>query len=195
MNRSDPMVFKKNIRYHFILFIFFGNISISLLWYVTQFEGYLGYGPRGDRRSCGLWEGRFLAGTLRNVDRGPSQGDRGHHRLEQPNRRMGQNTHMALSNNWGPPLLSEKRIHIVPMEIGYYLIQSLFSSDEVQLITHHPKPILQAPVCLVISRKIEKKRSQWLLELFDRGLKRLKKTGKYDQYLGESRRGEYTLSQ
>lgn len=94
-------------------------------------------------------------------------------------------------------MLLKKRLHIFPMEmdVGYYLIQSNIPPNDVQLITHHHKPIQQTPICLVISKKIEVKRSQWLLELFNRGLKRLKDTGKYEQYLLESRRGEYTLTE
>jgi len=41
----------------------------------------------------------------------------------------------------------------------------------------------------MFSKKIE--RNKHMLKLFNKGLKRLKESGKYNQFLEESRRGEY----
>lgn len=90
-----------------------------------------------------------------------------------------------------------QRIHIFPMEIevGYHLIRSILTPEEAQLITHHPKPVQQTPICVVISKKLADNQSQRLVNLFNKGLTKLKESGKYDQYMEASRRGEYTTAQ
>jgi polar amino acid transport system substrate-binding protein len=69
------------------------------------------------------------------------------------------------------------------------MINSLFREEDAQLFTHHPQPIKDAPFSLILSKKVEKNKQ--LLELFNRGLKRLRESGKVDQYLADLYRGEY----
>ncbi len=83
------------------------------------------------------------------------------------------------------------RIDIFPQDIdvGYEMLNSLFSKEEVSLFTHHPKPIKDTSFHLLLSKKSEKSKN--MLTLFNKGLKRLRESGKTEQYLRESRVGEY----
>ncbi len=74
-------------------------------------------------------------------------------------------------------------------ELGYYLLNKSFKPEEVVLFTHHPKPIVRDTYHLILSKKNEKNKR--MLVLFNRGLKRLRESGKVDQYIAESLRGEY----
>jgi len=87
--------------------------------------------------------------------------------------------------------LLTNRIVIFPNEVnvGYYTLQNNFKLNEQQLLTYHPEPINVEPIHLLLSKKIERNKS--LLKLFHEGLRRLKESRKFDQYLKESRRGEY----
>lgn len=83
------------------------------------------------------------------------------------------------------------RIKIFPcvLDNSYHLLQKRFKPGEIQLITYHPKAVNAIANHLILSKKIE--RNKHMLILFNKGLKRLKESGKYNQYLEESRRGEY----
>jgi len=91
-------------------------------------------------------------------------------------------------------MLLKKRVEIVPMalEVGYDILQRKFKPKESQLITHHPKPLRDKPSHLIFSKKI--KRNQRLVKLFNKGLKRLRTSGRYNQYFEESLKGEYIIN-
>jgi len=82
------------------------------------------------------------------------------------------------------------RIQIFPCdsEAGYAMIQKNLTPDQIELFTHHPKPVKADPHNLLLSKKVE--RNKRMIELFNKGLKQLKESGKFDQYIAESRRGE-----
>lgn len=86
------------------------------------------------------------------------------------------------------------RIKIFPqfLDVGYYQLQELYKPEDAHLFTHHPKPLKVVPSNLLLSKKLEKNKR--LIVLFNRGLRQLKETGKYDQYILESRRGEYRIN-
>lgn len=88
-------------------------------------------------------------------------------------------------------MLLLKRIHIFQQdrEAGYDWLQEHFKPEESQQITHHPKPIVNDAYHLVMSKK--DKNNAHILYLFNKGLKRLRENGKYNQYISESRRGNY----
>lgn len=73
-----------------------------------------------------------------------------------------------------------RRIKIIPVNrvAGYQILADLFTPEEAQLITHHPKSLVLYKVKLMVSKK--NKNSQYLLERFNEGLKRLKESGKHD---------------
>ncbi|MCP4021596.1 MAG: amino acid ABC transporter substrate-binding protein [Desulfobacteraceae bacterium] len=83
------------------------------------------------------------------------------------------------------------RINVFPnnLDAGYYILKKNFSPDKFEMITHHPKPVVKDTYHLLFSKKAEN--SKTMLALFNQGLKRLKAQGKFDQYVNESRRGEY----
>ena len=85
------------------------------------------------------------------------------------------------------------RIDVFPMEIevGYNLIHAELAASQTALITNHPKPVYQAAICVVISKKLAGDRAKFLVESFNRGLASLKKSGKYEQIVWNSRQGKY----
>ena len=88
-------------------------------------------------------------------------------------------------------MLLRGRAQIVPLEleVGYRLLQKHLSPEEVERITHHPKPLKTIPYHLILSKQVE--RNGHFIHIFNKGLKRLKENGQYEQYIAESRRGEY----
>ncbi len=84
------------------------------------------------------------------------------------------------------------RLHIFPsdIDVGYNLLNTNFGSREIVLVTHHTKPIQKSGTCLILT-KVSPDKSLRLLKLFNRGLKKLKESGGYDQIVEASRRGEY----
>ena len=89
--------------------------------------------------------------------------------------------------------LSKNYIHIFPCDLyaGYEIINKYFKPNEAILFTHHSKPIKEAPHHLFLT-KINKNNKK-IITRFNAGLKRLKETGKYDEYFAESQIGEYQL--
>lgn len=89
--------------------------------------------------------------------------------------------------------LLKDRIRIFPsnLDATYYLLHKEFTPEEVSNITHHPKTLSDHGSFLILSKKI--KENVRFMKLFNRGLQRLKDSGKYDQYFMESRRGDYNL--
>jgi len=62
------------------------------------------------------------------------------------------------------------------------------------LFTYHPRPVdkdKKRQFRLLLSKKM--KDSKRMVETFNRGLERLKASGKYDQYFAESQRGDYLI--
>jgi polar amino acid transport system substrate-binding protein len=60
-----------------------------------------------------------------------------------------------------------------------------------QLITHHPKPLYDYQISIIISK--EHKNANELLKKFNLGLEKLKTSGRYDQILEEGKRGDYIV--
>ncbi len=85
------------------------------------------------------------------------------------------------------------RIQIFPMEIevGYNLIHQELIPEQAALITNHSLPVQKTPVSVAVSRKIELKRAQKLLNALQSGLQILRDSGRYDEMIWDSRKGEY----
>ncbi len=85
------------------------------------------------------------------------------------------------------------RITLFPVDLnfGYSLINKNFSPEKTAQLTHHKKPLYSEPVVMLMSKKVKKNKR--LLALFNKGLKRLKESGKFKQYFDASRRGEYII--
>ncbi|MES9956434.1 MAG: transporter substrate-binding domain-containing protein [Sedimenticola sp.] len=85
------------------------------------------------------------------------------------------------------------RIQLMPMapEVAAGILRENFTTDEIEKITYHRKTLGVKPLHVIFSKKV--KRNKALIPLFNKGLKRLKESGKYDQYLSASNRGEYII--
>jgi len=82
--------------------------------------------------------------------------------------------------------LLKRRIDITPIgkTFGYSILNSHFSPQRIKTITYHPKQLRTSYYSLSLSKKVE--RNQQMLRLFNRGLQKLKKSGKYTQYIEEA---------
>ncbi len=86
--------------------------------------------------------------------------------------------------------LLKGRFELFPQlnDVGYYQLQELFDTETVKLFTHHPKPFGKHSEQLLLSKKHV--RNKRLIEIFNRGLQRLKESGKYEQYFEEAQNEE-----
>lgn len=87
--------------------------------------------------------------------------------------------------------LESKRLDAVIAEIdtGYYIMQQIFNAEQIESIVVSPNHVASFSNHLVISKEIEN--AEDLISAFNKGLKQLTKSGKVDQYLKESRNGQY----
>ncbi|HQF55478.1 MAG TPA: transporter substrate-binding domain-containing protein [Fibrobacteria bacterium] len=83
------------------------------------------------------------------------------------------------------------RVDAVAMEVDVaeYLIRTRLSKADADRIVRHPSLLVSTPVCLSLSRKLRD--APALIERFNRGLAKLKASGRYSGYLAESRKGGY----
>ncbi len=88
-------------------------------------------------------------------------------------------------------VLMKGRVNVFPQdkEVGYAMVRRLFSKEEIKLITHHSKPIHTKSLHLIFARNNEK--SQRHLEIFNRGLKRMKDSGELQSYMKAISDGVY----
>lgn len=90
-------------------------------------------------------------------------------------------------------MMNAGRIDVFPqqLDVGYEQLNKLvadkrLSEEEAARITHHPKPFRTMPLYLLLSKKHE--RNNEMIELFNKGLQRLKESGRYQQIIDEYRR-------
>ena len=76
--------------------------------------------------------------------------------------------------------LLRDRFDIFPLElrVGLNMLRKKFSPQEIERITYHPKLIYSEFGYLLLSKKQQKNR--YLISIFNRGLKKLKESGKYE---------------
>lgn len=81
--------------------------------------------------------------------------------------------------------LLQNRVDVFPMDmkVGYHLIRSRFQPDASERITHHPRPLEHVATSVIISKKIDPERAARLVRDFNRGLRQLKQSGRYDQLM------------
>ena len=87
--------------------------------------------------------------------------------------------------------LVKGRFQVFPINFitGPYLARKSLTPEEFSSITSNPKPVSTHSNHYVLFSKNEK--GLRLLQLFNKGLKQLKGSGKFDKYFEESRHGEY----
>lgn len=79
--------------------------------------------------------------------------------------------------------LLRRRIHLYPqeLEVGLAHVET-FKPEERALLTYHSKPLLETQYYLLFSRR--NAGNEELVKAFNRGLGRLRKSGKLQKYLG-----------
>lgn len=98
----------------------------------------------------------------------------------------------TIQQNFKKLLSGRIQLYIVADVVGYYELQTNFTSEQVGLITHTLENTLPAEnYHLILSKKANKGR--YFLKAFNCGLRQLKKSGKYDQFVEESKRGDYII--
>ncbi len=87
--------------------------------------------------------------------------------------------------------LLNSRIQIFPIDryVGADLLRTDFTPEEQKLITFHPKPLILQEYYLLFSRKAAENKKR--LELFNKGLKRLKANKRVDELMLKFERGEF----
>lgn len=88
-------------------------------------------------------------------------------------------------------VLMKGRTQVFPQdkEVGYAMIRRLFPESERPLLTHHSKPIHTQSLHIIFPRN--NKESKRRLEIFNRGLRRLKASGELQGYLDAMSEGVY----
>lgn len=87
------------------------------------------------------------------------------------------------------------RIDLFPCarEVGRYILQKeLKAADDTQ-VRYHPKPLQSGTIHLLISRKHPDGKE--LVKRFNKGLKQLRASGRYDQIVRESKTFDFILSE
>jgi polar amino acid transport system substrate-binding protein len=87
--------------------------------------------------------------------------------------------------------LLEKRIDIFPMEeiTGWQLVNKRLPSGASDLLTTHPRPLSSSTGHLIFSKQLAG--NEELVRLFNQGLRQLRESGVYKQYLEEFQEGVY----
>jgi polar amino acid transport system substrate-binding protein len=100
-------------------------------------------------------------------------------------------THRTISDEVGLTNLLKGRIDVFPGEllVTYEQIRDTFSEEEAALFAHHPKHISTAPLHVLFSKKVPE--SENMRDLFNEGLRQLKESGKYDEFIADGLGGKY----
>jgi len=83
------------------------------------------------------------------------------------------------------------RIDIFPLDIvvGYSMIRKLYPNENADKFTNHPKIILEKPLHLLISKN--SKKAEIFIKKFNSGLKKLKKSGRFEEFKQNLKKGDY----
>lgn len=82
-------------------------------------------------------------------------------------------------------------LFICDFTIGYATLNKLFDRDTTALFTNNPRSVVKSYNSLILSKKLPGSRE--LMKRFNMGLKKLRASGRYDQYILESRQGKYKI--
>ncbi|MDM8531100.1 transporter substrate-binding domain-containing protein [Anaerolineales bacterium HSG25] len=91
-------------------------------------------------------------------------------------------------------MLLTGRIEVLMLEdkSGYYQLQSNFTSEEIESITHTREEESQIMYnYLLLSKKAEK--GEYYLEKLNSGIKKLRDSGQYDEFIAALGRGDYVI--
>lgn len=89
--------------------------------------------------------------------------------------------------------LLNERFLVTTMDIylGQHILNASFNEEQRNLITYHPKIITKYVYHLLLSKNNNE--SLKFRRLFNKGMKKLKSSGKYDQFIKASQNGEYII--
>ena len=73
--------------------------------------------------------------------------------------------------------------------VGMYVLRTRFTPDEASRIAYHPGTFAKTRYHLILPRSLASSKRH--LKLFNKGLRRLKDSGRYDQYLADLDAGKY----
>jgi polar amino acid transport system substrate-binding protein len=90
--------------------------------------------------------------------------------------------------------LLKGRIDVFPgdLMVTYAQIQDTFSAEEAALFTHHPKTFESRGLYLLFSKQVEG--NEQMRDLFDKGLRQLKESGRYEEIIADALAGKYAKS-
>ena len=71
----------------------------------------------------------------------------------------------------------------------YSEIRNKFTAEDAALITHHPKPLFEEPLFLILSKNVAG--NEEMLHRFNEGLGLLKESGRWDQIIADGLTGKY----
>lgn len=81
------------------------------------------------------------------------------------------------------------QIFVCNIEVGYSILNKMYDKATVNLVTNHPKAVKKDTLGLILSKKYPKHAE--MMAKFNSGLAKLRAEGNLDQWLEESRRGDY----
>ena len=104
-------------------------------------------------------------------------------------------TSRAISDEAGLTHLLKGRIDLFPGEVmvTYAQIRDAFPEVEAARITHHPRPISERPLYLLLSKQVAG--NAQMVDRFNEGLRQLRASGRYDQIIADGLAGKYTVSE
>lgn len=98
----------------------------------------------------------------------------------------------SIEKNFRKLLLGRIKVFISQDDVGNYILNRDFTRREINLIKHTLEDNIPTEhFHLLISKKSAK--GQYYLQAFNRGLRRLKQSGRYDEMLKASLRGDYII--
>ncbi len=102
-------------------------------------------------------------------------------------------TNRAANDKAGLKKLLKRRNTVFPggLMTTYALIRDTFSEEDAALFAHHPKPIAERPIYLLLSKKVPG--NEQMRDRFNEGLRILKESGRYDQILADGLAGKYDI--
>ncbi len=90
--------------------------------------------------------------------------------------------------NFRKLLIGRIKLFLMTLEVGYQIIHEHFDDRPEQL---PPSPLTFHKIFLVLSET--NKKTSRMIELFNRGFRQLRKSGKYKKLFKELQKGEYII--
>jgi polar amino acid transport system substrate-binding protein len=98
----------------------------------------------------------------------------------------GVNVELGNSDEVSFKKLIANRVEVFPAAfvVGYTIMKNIFTPEQLHMITNHSKPMETAPMHILSGKKNPQARE--ILDLYDKGLRMLKASGKYDEMVNKA---------